>query len=64
MDMSFFPTNYHCISGGEAISEHRRFLKGLTSLALASVLANPRLAAVVSAGLQEVESKLRRWQDR
>jgi len=40
------------------MSEHRRLLKGLTSLALASVLANPRLAAVVSAGSQEFETKL------
>jgi len=38
--------------------DRRRFLKGLTSLPLATVLANPRLAAAVSAGLQEVEAKL------
>ena len=40
------------------MSDRRRFLKGLTSLPLATVLANPRLAAAVSAGLQEVEAKL------
>ncbi len=40
------------------MSDRRRFLKGLTSLPLATVLATPRLAAAVSAGLQEVEAKL------
>jgi carboxymethylenebutenolidase len=40
------------------MSDRRRFLKGLTSLPLATVLANPRLAAAVSAELQEVEAKL------
>jgi carboxymethylenebutenolidase len=40
------------------MSNRRRFLKGLTSLPLATILANPRLAAAVSAGLQEVETKL------
>jgi carboxymethylenebutenolidase len=40
------------------MSDRRRFLKGLTSLPLASVLANPRLAAAVSAGLKEVETNL------
>jgi hypothetical protein len=40
------------------MSDRRRFLKGLTSLPLATVLANPGLAAAVSAGLQEVEAKL------
>ena len=40
------------------MSDRRRFLKGLTSLPLATVLANPRLAAAFSAGLQEVEAKL------
>ncbi len=40
------------------MSDRRRFLQGLTSLPLATVLANPRLAAAVSAGLQEVEAKL------
>ncbi len=40
------------------MSDRRRFLKGLTSLPLATVLANPRLAAAVSVGLQEVEAKL------
>ncbi len=40
------------------MSDRRRFLKGLTSLPLATVLASPRLAAAVSAGLQEVEEKL------
>jgi carboxymethylenebutenolidase len=40
------------------MSDCRRFLRGLTSLPLAAVLANPRLAAAVSAGLQEVEAKL------
>jgi hypothetical protein len=40
------------------MSDRRRFLKGLTSLPLATVLANPRLAAAVSAGLQEVEANL------
>ena len=40
------------------MSDRRRFLKGLTSIPLATVLANPRLAAEVSAGLQEVEAKL------
>ncbi len=40
------------------MSDRRRFLKGLTSIPLATVLANPRLAAAVSAGLQEVGAKL------
>ena len=40
------------------MSDRRQFLKGLTSLPLATVLASPRLAAAVSAGLQEVEAKL------
>ncbi len=40
------------------MSDRRQFLKGLTSIPLATVLANPRLAAAVSAGLQEVEAKL------
>jgi len=40
------------------MSDRRRFLKGLTSLPLATVLASPRLAAADSAGLQEVEAKL------
>ena len=40
------------------MSDRRRFLKGLTSLPLATVLANPRIAAAVSAGLQEVDVKL------
>jgi hypothetical protein len=40
------------------MSDRRRFLKGLTSLPLATVLASPRLAAAVSAGLQDVEAKL------
>ncbi len=40
------------------MSDRRRFLKGLASFPLATVLANPRLAAAVSAGLQEVEAKL------
>ena len=40
------------------MSDRRRFLKGLTSLPLATVLANPRLAAAVSAGLQKVEARL------
>ena len=40
------------------MSDRRRFLKGLTSLPLATVLGNPRLATAVSAGLQEVEAKL------
>jgi hypothetical protein len=40
------------------MSDRRRFLKGLTSIPLATILANPRLAAAVSAGLQEVEAKL------
>ncbi len=40
------------------MSDRRRFLKGLTSLPLATVLANPRLAAAVSAGLREVEARL------
>ncbi len=40
------------------MSDLRRFLKGLTSLPLATVLANPRLAAAVSAGLQEIDAKL------
>ena len=40
------------------MSDRRRFLKGLTSIPLATVLANPRVAAAVSAGLQEVEAKL------
>ncbi len=36
------------------MSDRRRFLKGLTSLPLATVLASPPLAAAVSAALQEV----------
>ncbi len=40
------------------MSDRRRFLKGLTSLSHATVLANPRPAAAVSAGLEEVEAKL------
>ena len=40
------------------MSDRRRFLRGLTSIPLATVLASPRLAAAVSAGLQEVEAKL------
>ena len=40
------------------MSDRRRFLKGLTSLPLATALASRRLAAAVSAGLQEVEAKL------
>jgi carboxymethylenebutenolidase len=40
------------------MSDRRRFLKGLTSLPLATVLASPRLAAAASAGLQEVTVKL------
>jgi hypothetical protein len=40
------------------MSDRRRFLKGLSSLPLATVLANPRLAAVVSAGLIDVEVTL------
>ena len=40
------------------MSDRCRFLKGLTSLPLATILANPRLAAAVSAGLLEVEAKL------
>ncbi len=37
------------------MSDRGQFLKGLTSIPLATVLVNPRLAAAVSAGLQEVE---------
>jgi len=40
------------------MSDRRRFFKGLTPLPLATVLANPRLAAAVSTRLQEVEAKL------
>jgi carboxymethylenebutenolidase len=40
------------------MSDCCRFLKGITSLPLATVLANPRLAAAVSAGLREIEAKL------
>jgi hypothetical protein len=40
------------------MSDRRIFLKSLSSLPLSVVLANPRLAAAVSAGLQEVEAKL------
>ena len=40
------------------MSDRRRFLEGLTSIPLATVLANPCLAAAVSAGLQKVEAKL------
>ena len=40
------------------MSDRRQFLKGLTSIPLATVLANPRLAAAVSAGLQAVEATL------
>ncbi len=40
------------------MSDRRRFLKVLTSLPLAAVLASPRLAAAVSEALQEVEAKL------
>ncbi len=40
------------------MSDRRRFLKGLTSIPLATVLANPRPAAAVSAGLQKVKAIL------
>ncbi len=40
------------------MSDRRRFLKGLSSIPFATILANPRLAAAVSAGLREVEAKL------
>ena len=40
------------------MSDRRRFLKRLTSGPLAIVLASPRLAAAVSAGLQEVDLRL------
>ncbi len=40
------------------MSDRRRFLKGLTSIPLATILANPRLAAAISARLQEVEAEL------
>lgn len=40
------------------MSDRRRFLKGLSSRLLATVLANPRLAAAVSAGLEEIQAKL------
>jgi carboxymethylenebutenolidase len=40
------------------MSDLRRFLKGLTSLPLATILANPRLAAAVSAALQELTVNL------
>ena len=43
------------------MSDRRRFLKGLTSLPLATVLASPRLAAAVSAGLQRVEDKTKEF---
>lgn len=38
--------------------DRRRFLKLFASPPLVTVLANPRLAAAVSAGLEEVEAKL------
>jgi hypothetical protein len=41
------------------MSDRRRFLKRLTSIPLATVLANPRLAAAVSVGLQEVEATVK-----
>ena len=41
------------------MSDRRQFLKGLTSLPLATVLASPRLAAAVSVGLVGVEVTLR-----
>ena len=40
------------------MSDRRGFLKGLTSLPFSTVLANPRLAAAVSAGLRAVEARL------
>ena len=40
------------------MSDRRRFLKGLTSLPLATVLADPRISRAVSAWLQDVEVKL------
>ena len=40
------------------MSNRRRFLKGLTSLPLATVLANPRLAASISCNPAEIEAKL------
>jgi hypothetical protein len=40
------------------MSDRGRFLKGLASIPLATVLANPRSAAAVSEGLQEIEAKL------
>ncbi len=46
------------------MSDRRRFLKGLTSIPLATVLANPRLAAAVSAELQEIEVRVEdRWRN-
>jgi hypothetical protein len=39
------------------MSDRGRFLQGLTSIPLATVLASPRLAAAVSAGLHELEAK-------
>jgi hypothetical protein len=43
--ISISPQEFAVFQGGEAMSDRRRFLKGLTSLPLATVLANPRLAA-------------------
>ncbi len=40
------------------MSDRRRFLEGLTLLPLATILASPRLAPAVSAGLHEVKAKL------
>jgi hypothetical protein len=40
------------------MSDRRMFLKSFSSLPLSVVLANPRLAAAVSAGLQEIDAKL------
>ena len=45
-----FSAKLRRVSEGEAMSDRRRFLKGLTSIPLATVLANPRLAAAVTAG--------------
>ena len=40
------------------MSDRRMFLKSFSSLPLFVVLANPQISRAISAGLQEVETKL------
>jgi hypothetical protein len=40
------------------MSDRRQFFKGMASLPLATVLANPRMVAAVFSGLREAETIL------